>query len=506
MRKNCPFCGAEMPEEANLCLTCFAMCFTQSEAHAKPLRLFGKSAFRPKVRRRTERWVSAVLTLFLLSGVLLTAFSSLEKVSEAPQTPNTYEQIAGTSTNAGENTNTVSNLSTGAATDGEAAVGEPVRLSGMAEGVFGKVTGLGTPAGTTSLGGFGTVGTQTQPVLGTRPGTGATTGNTQSNAGNSTSGNTAGESNAATEPEETEPTEPEYDNFEYMSYDSKNDKITLIKYKGNSKKVLVPAVIDGKPVARIEEDTFSDNSNIQEIIFESNPAQPFLWLDSGCMTNLTELKTVRMPDIDLGIYTRFAINCRKLADIDIDNSQYRFEDGALYYWSSRRWELCYYAPACKNETLTVASWCAGIDGACNLDENPYLKRIVLHKNVTMFPSNYKINDALEEVYVEPGNANGFSVDGVLFYKNNNGVYTGSLYPPSKKDKSFVMPENVTMNVYRYYCPYLEEIWIPASSRVNAPDTLYFRRCFTNLKVIHLQKGHSYEAECKSTFTGKTEMY
>lgn len=175
MRKNCPFCGAEMPEEANLCLTCFSMCFTQSEAHAKPLRLFGKSAFRPKVRRRTERWVSAVLTLFLLSGVLLTAFSSLEKVSEAPQTPNTYEQIAGTSTNAGENTNTVSNLSTGAATDGEAAVGEPVRLSGMAEGVFGKVTGLGTPAGTTSLGGFGTVGTQTQPVLGTRPGTGATT-------------------------------------------------------------------------------------------------------------------------------------------------------------------------------------------------------------------------------------------------------------------------------------------------------------------------------------------
>src|SRR5699024_1341955 len=140
-----------MPEEANLCLTCFSMYFTQSEAHAKTLRLFGKSAFRPKVRRRTERWVSAVLTLFLLSGVLLTAFSSLEKVSEAPQTTNTYEQIAVTSTNAGENTNTVSNLSTGAATDGEAAVGEPVRLSGMAEGVFGKVTGLGTPAGTTSL-------------------------------------------------------------------------------------------------------------------------------------------------------------------------------------------------------------------------------------------------------------------------------------------------------------------------------------------------------------------
>lgn len=503
MQKKCPFCGAEMPEEANLCLTCFSMCFTKNETGSVRLRRFGKNTFRPKVKRRTERWVSSVLSVLLFSGVLLTAFSSLEKVPEAPQTPNTYEQVAGTDTTAGENTNTVSNLSTGAATDGTPAAGEPVRLSGMAESVFGKVTGIGSPVGTAPLAGVGTVGTQTNPVLGTRPNTGATS-NSQTNAGSAD--NSTGGSNSVTTPQETEPTEPEYDNFEYMSYDSKNDKITLIKYKGNSKKVLVPAVIDGKPVARIEENTFSDNSNIQEIIFESDPAQTFLWLDSGCMTNLTELKTVRMPDTDLGIYTEFAINCRKLADIDIDNSQYRFEDGALYYWSSRRWELRYYAPACKNETLTVASWCAGIDGACNLDENPYLKRIVLHKNVTMFPSNYKINDALEEVYVEPGNANGFSVDGVLFYKDNKGVYNGSLYPPSKKDKSFVMPENVTLNVYRYYCPYLEEIWIPASSGVNAPDTLYFRRCFTNLKVIYLQKGHSYETACRSTFTGKTEMY
>lgn len=505
MRKNCPFCGAEMPEEANLCLTCFSMCFTKNETGSVRLRRFGKNTFRPKVKRRTERWVSSVLSVLLFSGVLLTAFSSLEKVPATPKTPNASAQTQGTDTAADANTNTASNLSTGAATDGTTVAGEPVRLSGMAESVFGKVTGLGIPSATTPAAGLDSTGTQTNPVLGTRPNTGATS-NSQTNTGNSTSGNGTGGSNSVTTPQEPEPTEPEYDNFEYMSYDSKNDKITLIKYKGNSKKVLVPAVIDGKPVARIEENTFSDNSNIQEIIFESNPAQTFLWLVSGCMTNLTELKTVRMPDTDLGIYTEFAINCRKLADIDIDNSQYRFEDGALYYWSSRRWELRYYAPACKNETLTVASWCAGIDGACNLDENPYLKRIVLHKNVTMFPSNYKINDALEEVYVEPGNANGFSVDGVLFYKDNKGVYNGSLYPPSKKDKSFVMPENVTLNVYRYYCPYLEEIWIPASSGVNAPDTLYFRRCFTNLKVIYLQKGHSYETACRSTFTGKTEMY
>ena len=129
-----------------------------------------------------------------------------------------------------------------------------------------------------------------------------------------------------------------------------------------------------------------------------------------------------------------------------------------------------------------------------------------HKAATNFINNYSVGDALEYVYVEPGNPKAFSVDGVLFTKDNTGKYTFSLYPPSKKDKTFVMPENVELDMFNYYCPYLEELWIPASSRVDSTNALFYRQCFTNLKVIHLQKGHPYEAECKSTFAGKTEMY
>lgn len=500
MEKNCPFCGAEMPEEANFCLTCFSMCSASNEAGAAFDRGRRKAAFRPHGKRRAERLVSATLTLFLILGTILTVLPSAKEIPTARQTPNSSEQTQNEETGEEKPPDATAALSTGTQTSEE-----PVRLSGVAESVFGKVTGLGLPAGTTSSVGLGTLGTQSGSsslLGGQKDAEKPTTGNSDSNTEN----NTPGGGETATQPEETTPTEPEYDNFEYKSYSSKNDKVTLIKYKGNSSKVLVPAVIDGKPVAAVAEDTFANNSNIKEIIFESDEAQTFLWLNAGCMKNLSELKVVRMPITDLGIYPQFAINCRKLEDIQIDNSQYKFQDGALYYWSSRQWELRFYAPACKNETLTVASWCAGFDGACNLDENPYLKRIELHKNVKLFPSNYKINDALESVYVEPGNPKGFSVDGVLFYQDSKGQYVGSLYPPSKKDKTFVMPENVTMNMYRYYCPYLEEIWIPASSGVNSPDTLYFRQCFTNLKVIHLQKGHAYEEKCKSTFTGKTEMY
>lgn len=501
MRKNCPFCGAEMPEEANFCLTCFSMYFSQNELASASFRHSRKTAFRPHIKRRTERLVSVGLSCFLLSGVLLTAFSSVEKVPMSQQPPNISEQTQGTQTNANATANNASDEVSDAVTDGAPTPEEPVRLSGMAESVFGKVPGLGLQTGAVTLPGTGNTGTQSTPV-GTQPDTEtAGPGNTQANTDS-----TESENNTTAKPEEAIPTEPEYDHFEYVPYSSKNDKITLTKYTGNSSVVLVPAVIDGKPVARIEENTFADNPKIQEIIFESDSAQTFLWMNRGCMQNLPSLKTVRMPKTDLGIYANFATGCLKLENIQIESKQYVFQDGALYYWNSREWELLYYAPACKNETLTVASWCAGTDGACNLEENPYLKRINLHKDVKYFPSNYRINDALEYVYVEPGNTKGFSVDGVLFYKDSKGVYNSSLYPPSKKDKTFVMPENVTMSLYRFENPYLEELWIPLSSGVNAPSNLYFRNTFTNLKAIHLQKGHSYEAACKSTFTGRTEMY
>ena len=314
--------------------------------------------------------------------------------------------------------------------------------------------------------------------------------------------------------------------FEYAFYNG--DTIQITSYTGDATTVNIPSEIDGFTVAAIGWGCFERNTEIIAVtipdtvtiignlafyrctslkeIHLPDSAQTFLWMNRGCMQNLPSLKTVRMPKTDLGIYANFATGCLKLENIQIESKQYVFQDGALYYWNSREWELLYYAPACKNETLTVASWCAGTVGACNLEENPYLKRINLHKDVKYFPSNYRINDALEYVYVEPGNTKGFSVDGVLFYKDSKGAYNSSLYPPSKKDKTFVMPENVTMSLYRFENPYLEELWIPLSSGVNAPSNLYFRNTFTNLKAIHLQKGHSYEAACKSTFTGRTEMY
>lgn len=500
MGKNCPFCGAEMPEEANFCLTCFSMCTVPETTGTGTVFKRKKSTFQPKGRRWAERLVAAVLTLVLMLGTALSAFTSFREIPVSAQLPDAsaaeQSEEPGGEEIQGQLTTDPAGDTTTQETSGAAHLLSPTGS------LFSKIPSLESITSTPTLTGPGSVGTQTGTSFDTQQKPDSTGGGNSADKDDENLTESGG--NTEVEPDELAPTEPEYDNFSYRIYDSKKNTIALIKYKGNSSKVVVPAVIDGHPVANVDENTFYNNSNITEITFESNSAQTSLSLDMGCMTNLSSLKIIRLPKTDLGVSSGFAKNCLKLEKIEVDNSQYRFENGALYCWNSREWVICFYAPACKNETFTLPTWCAGFD--CRIDENPYLKRLEFHKAATRFPNNYSAGEALEYVYVAPGNKKAFSVDGVLFIKDDNGNYTFSLYPEGKKDKTFVMPENVRMDIAQFYCPYLEEIWIPASSSVSLPNLLFYRQCFTNLKVIHLQKGHPYEAECKSTFTGKTEMY
>lgn len=496
--KKCPFCGAAMPEESHFCLSCFSVCpALKSETEPEPVAARTKAAvIWPGRKCLAERIVSAALALVLVVGMVL-GFTAAEKsLPLQMQSPN-----AGTADGAA----TEPAAQTASPQTGEAALSQDTGEGPLAE----RTPTLSLPQQMmATVVGQALLGDTDAALPGTQTPAGAIGDSSGSvdipvaeTPGTETPG--TGTSNSV------EPSEEEVDSEDCWVYENEAGStkyVKITKYTGNATKVTVPAVLGGKPVARITRDTFADNDRITEITFESDERQVYLWVDSGCMTDLPALKVVRLPDTDLGVSSGFADNCPSLENIEVDSRQYLFENGALYYWSSKEWRIRYYAPACKNETLTVPSWCAGLEAGCALEENPYLKRINLHKNVNFFPSNYAVNDALEYIDMEAGSDIAFSVDGVLFAKNSSGRYSSSCYPPGKRDKIFKLPENVTLNISVLTCPYLEEIWIPKSSGVSSPDSLYFRRCFTNLKVIHLQKGHSYEERCKSTFTGITEMY
>ena len=455
----------------------------------------------PGRKRVAERIISVALMLVLIVGMVL-PFSEPGDLLPANQTPQAGNLVQSADNGEAEDAAApASPAQTSVEQSAESQTTElPVLSNTAADAIFNKLTEI--------------------PIAVETPGTGQKPSDVTPPEVTPLPGVTDTEDPTDPQPDEITPAPPatddgasdntvaeeEYDSFEYEPYSSNKNKWSITKYTGNASKVTVPAVIDGKPVASIERGTFADNSRITEITFESDARQTYLRVNSGCMSNLSSLTTIRLPDTDLGVHGDFAVNCLSLREIEVDSNQYLFENGALYYWSSKEWRLRYYAPACTNETLTVPEWCAGIENVCNLEENPYLKRLNLHKYATLFPDNYRVNDALEYINVEAGNTHAFSVDGVLFQKSSDGKYSFSCYPPGKKDKTFKLPENVTLQVSRLECPYLEEIWIPKSSGVNSTSALYFRRCFTNLKVIHLEKGHSYEATCRSTFTGRTEMY
>lgn len=226
------------------------------------------------------------------------------------------------------------------------------------------------------------------------------------------------------------------------------------------------------------------------------------------MTNLTSLTTVGFSDTDLGIREPFAVGCPKLQTLNIDNSQYRFIDGGLYYWSSKEWLLRFYCPGVKNSVLNIPSWRAGVENACNLNENPYLKTLNLHENCSRFPS--AVPQQLEAIHVAAGNTHAFSQDGVLFEKSSGGEYTSSVYSPGKRDKSFTVPENVTLTTSSAYLipnPYLETLRIPKSSTVGSTSSVFlYNTTFPNLKTVYFEDGSSLISYVQSHFTGTLIVY
>ena len=56
-----------------------------------------------------------------------------------------------------------------------------------------------------------------------------------------------------------------------------------------------------------------------------------------------KLKKVVFPNhADLGILPNFALGCTALSKIEIDNWQYKMQDGVLYYYNTNSWAAQYY--------------------------------------------------------------------------------------------------------------------------------------------------------------------
>ena len=499
MQKICPHCGAFMPTEAVFCLHCFSA----NDISEKPASPRGGATSRKKfaVRRGQyrieERCTASILLVTLLTSMF---FSFASGSFSAVSALHTFTRVDGlfTATHHSDKTETAE-----AKADGDTA--------GETASIFPTVE-------QSTLGILGVPQNPLNSFLPTTPLVSAPSGNPD-NGGKTPDRGRTPESPTDASPvlpskNPTEPTDgnsagevplPPENNPALFTYVAEGSRIAITGYTGSAMHVVVPAVIDGQIVCRISAGTFQNLAAVQEITLETDARQTYLWVDNGCVRNCPNLRAFHFNSTNLGIKGAFATDCPKLETVTLpsDVTQYRVIGGGLYYYSGKEWRLRFYIPACKDTELTVPSWCVGVENVCNLQDNPYLKVLRLHRSCISFPTQNMVNPALEAIYVEDGNPYAISKDGVLYHTRSGDTYTSSCYPLSKKDTVYKMPENVRMQAggNKGGNTSLEELWIPKTSSFNVSFSF-----FPNLKRIYLESGHPQEAYIRSAFLGEIYTY
>lgn len=300
---------------------------------------------------------------------------------------------------------------------------------------------------------------------------------------------------------------PDYGDFKY-AISSDGSEYYITEYTGNDKTVTIPAEYNGKPVSEIKSHAFQ-NSTVEYVYFENIENQGSVHFRSNSFYNCSKLKKITFPETSLSITSGFAAECpslEALGGIESGNS-YRYENGCLYYNNGKTYMLRFICPNAKITTLTIPSWCCGVESSLNLSENRNIKTINMHKNCTSFPNSYMKNNSLESVNVESGNSVAFSKNGILFTKSSSS-YLNTFYPNQNKTKSFTIPDNVTFDVYSGSTinTYLETLYIPNSAKIKGQDRIAQKLAFTNLKTIFIQSGSTYENYFRQNFKGTVKTY
>ena len=527
IEKNCPHCGAAMPEEAHYCLQCMTPC-----TPAQPSAAYVKSCTEHGQKRINRKQISSVLAAMILLVVLIPS------VLAAPL----HQQNAVTAQ--GALTGTVQAAETDAEEQPKTLLGKVKKAAKKAEQKVQSATGKMKAAV-----GIAPTAEEKQAMANeaaeqaarqqerdnrstgnrgnNRSNTGGNTGNTgnasnggTSTGGNSTTGTTAPSTNGTTKPGSTATTpttqpptqpentalpKPEYNNYEY-TLDGDYAKVT--KYTGNAKVVVLPAAIDGHQVKYYCTGTFT-NKDIELAVFEDFEVYHTLWVQNAVFKDCKKLKKVVFPNhADLGILPNFALGCTALSKIEIDNWQYKMQDGVLYYYNTNNWAAQYYCEGYTATRWNVAEYCSTINCENSLKNNTHIRELRLNSYVSC-PAGYKLPENLQAIYVAEDNKQYYSKDGVLYYgPNTNNPNRLFCYPADKPAVTYTIPENATFDMGSVKNKHLKTLVIPKSATVYDSTLKYICRgtVFPNLETIKVQKGSPHEDYIRTTFTGKVIVY
>lgn len=525
IEKNCPHCGAPMPEEAHYCLQCARPC-----TPAQPSDAYQKLRAGVGQKRINRKQLSSILAAMILLVVLVpsvlaaplqqqsavtaeAALTNNQLVAEAAGEEAQPKTLLGKIKKAAKTAEQKVQSTTGKV---KAAVGiaptQEEKQAMAAEDAAQAAQRQAQESGTTSHSATGNRGTGTTGRPGTTAGSSTTAGTTAPSATGTTTQKESGKSSdnnavtkPTTQPEATTLPRPEYDKYEY-TLEGNYAKVT--QYTGNSKIVVIPASIDGHPIKYCEAGTFTDK-DMELAVFEDFASYHTLWVKTEAFKNCKKLKKIVFPDnADLGILPNFALGCTALSQIDIENWQYKMQDGALYYYNTTAWYAYYYCEGYTAKRWNVADYCSAINCDNALQNNTHLQELRLNAFVTC-PSYYRLPESLQAIYVAEDNPYYYSKDGVLYYRSDsNNPNHLFCYPAGKTATTYTIPENAVFNMGTIKNKHLKTLVIPKSVTVEDSTLKYICRgsIFPNLETIKVQKGSAHENYIRTTFTGKVIVY
>jgi hypothetical protein len=264
-------------------------------------------------------------------------------------------------------------------------------------------------------------------------------------------------------------------------YTIKNDKVTIIGYKGNDEDITIPDVIEGKPVTTIAAYAFSnwDDSDDLDDLYASGISyeEPIKYMSINSVKigpNITYIGKFAFAGQDIKKFTVDPANTKYSSDaggalFDLDKTvliaypvgsyadSYTVPEGVTRIEA----DAFYYASNLYTVTLPQTLVTIGDEAFYST----YLKSLNIPKNVTLIGKDaFADLESLVSVSVDPANTKYASLDGVLFDKAQK---TLLLYPREKTNKSYSIPATVTKIPADAidYNPYLQVINIPASVTV-----------------------------------------
>lgn len=526
MLKQCPKCGAELPEESSFCLKCFS--FVGNNVHETPVTPTYKEKTAKRLKAKMKNSKGGKYNVFVTRAgavvATLVIFAVAVAFSDKPQI-NAYAAVETTlvpvTDEAGE-----------PVTDenGE-EVYETVTIAVQSEekGFFAKI--IDTIENKTEN--KSDIKSEQDKTVSSEAGSSQPTGSTSADM----KGRTAADSSKDdTSPSEINAEDDSLTKDSDFQWDVYKGKARLVKYIGNASTVTVPAQHDGNDVGYIGDNAFSDNAGIKKIVFEDSQTALTLQEDSGTpnakFNNLPNLTEIVFPSktetytkiISAAYFSHIFSSCPSLKSVNfqsktVSNGYCYSQDGTVYALCGSRVYMMFY-PCGKNaSSFTLPDDCIGLAPEA-IQNNPYIVSFTGgSKYGTDFEcSEYNFNKCtkLNSISVSPQNESKkyFCVDGVLYmnkisvsdsYGYNNERMCCLIYPAGKTQESYTFPSGTKLKFdENSFCsnPYIKTVYFPEGARVSSNW-----RQGTGISVVYLKDcDDSRKISGSSDFKGITVSY